>query len=141
MVALAAVPSAHPLGEAVLHSTAASHDLRRDFPYRDRELLAPGQRLGGRLWVPASARHQSAALPVLVVLHGLNAAGDMHRLVSDDDYDVTHVVGRLIARNLIRPMIVAAPTQTVHAGNGRTLWTDFDLEHFLSAVERYLPPG
>src|SRR5689334_16006351 len=89
------LPAARP--QSAIPPAVAAVDVRRtwqcDFAFQDGALLRRGQQLGGRVWVPPSAGasaapdvggHAPRTLPVLVVLHGLNAAGHLHRLMRPD---------------------------------------------------------
>jgi predicted dienelactone hydrolase len=116
---------------------------RRDFAYRDRELLLPGQRNGGRVVVPPTALVQRGRFPLLVVLHGLNSSGRLHPLLTVDDleYDLVAALTPLWRSGRLPPFLIAAPTQSRAAGYGPDLWTRFRLDEFVDAVERQLPLG
>ncbi|MBM4319861.1 MAG: hypothetical protein FJ125_07845, partial [Deltaproteobacteria bacterium] len=111
-----------------------------DFPYRDAELLLPGQSRGGRIWLPDSAR--AGTYTVVVLLHGLNKTGARHPLLNQEKVDVAALATSLIRTGVVRQsFILAGPTQSARAGSSSTLWVRFDLKHFIREVRHRLPKG
>jgi hypothetical protein len=96
-----------------------------DFAYRDAEYLGPGQKLGGRAYVPPGARNHAR---LLVYLHGNNDGRQMHSGMgaTDTTYDLRKIVPA--------DTIVAAPSQTRNA-SGAGLWSGWNLDAFVDAVE------
>jgi hypothetical protein len=112
-----------------------------DFPYRDRELLLPGQKDGGRIWLPDSAV-KGRSYTLVVLLHGLNQRGAMQPLLGRDRVDIARVATSLIRQGAVRQdFILAAPTQTRNAATAPGLWYHFDLQDFTRAVRKALPRG
>jgi len=121
--------------------TSGAAALTVDFPYRDAELLLPAQELGGRLWVPDDFVPKKT-YQLIVLLHGLNQKGTLHPLLDPEGVDLAPVAAGLIAAQVVRPdFVIAAPTQSKDALKARTLWTRFDLFHFLRAVRKAAPKG
>lgn len=101
-----------------------------DFAFEDARWLRPGQSLGGRAVVPEGL---TGALPLLVWLHGNNSTTEMHRglgggAAGSNDLSRMEGVGTL-------PLVIAAPSQTKNAADA-SLWSGFDLDAFVEAVEK-----
>ncbi len=96
-----------------------------DFPFNDAAWLASGK-YGGRAYVGASVDASSA--PLVVWLHGNNNGGALHRGLggSGSAFDLRSLVPA--------DLIVAGPSQTRGASGG-TLFSHFDLDAFVEAVE------
>lgn len=102
------------------------------FPHADERYLYRGQHSGGAAYVPEGAG--SDPLPLVVFLHGVNRAGALHVWLGGAGRDLRPVVARLSSGASARPFVLAAPSQTRGAGHGRTLWSDFELDHFVDDV-------
>lgn len=120
--ALAALSSSH---------TAAAET--RYFDHRDREYLYEHQHRGGSALLPEAAS-RDAPLPLVVFLHGTNSTAELHLWLGGGRYDLRPLVARLIGAGTVRPFVLAAPSQTKHAARPRTLWTGFELAHFVEDV-------
>lgn len=112
-----------------------------DFRYNDSVLLGKGELNGGRVWIPTEVLARPGSVPLVVLLHGIayGGAGWLHRLLPGSQ-NLIGVTKRLIAEGAVRPLILAAPSQTVQCGWSGSLWTagGFDLAHFVMTVERVM---
>ncbi len=110
------------------------------FPFDDDRYLRADQHDGGTAYVPDSASAEDGAVPIVVFLHGINPAGELH-VWMEGDHDLRPVVDTLTASGA-EPFVLAAPSQTRDAGRGRFLWPDFDIDAFVAqtaaAVARHV---
>ncbi|PIO06974.1 hypothetical protein COT47_02005, partial [Candidatus Woesearchaeota archaeon CG08_land_8_20_14_0_20_43_7] len=118
-------------------SCNSGQDCMIDFSYNDNLLLSSGSK-SSRIWVPSEARTSGGSYPLVVMLHGANTAGVKNLMISSV-HDVPSVAKGLIVTNQIKPVIIAAPSQTKDAG-ASLLWpsSDFDLVTFVNEVEKTL---
>jgi poly(3-hydroxybutyrate) depolymerase len=97
----------------------------------------------GKVWVPDGA---SGKLPLVVYLHGNSGLANLWgagRMLADDatfksDTDAMNLgnlAGKLIADNKIKPLIVAAPSDTLKDLPGDKLWQSLDFGAFVNAVD------
>lgn len=107
------------------------------FEHEDARYLRQHQRRGGALFVPEAARGESG-LPLVVFLHGTNPRGALHLWFGGMGKDLRPVVERVAGREDVRPFVFAAPSQTVGANFGHSLWSSFDLPRFVSDVRAAL---
>jgi hypothetical protein len=119
-------------------ASSARAEYRAAFPYRDAELLSPGESAGGMVVVP-SGPPEGATLPLVVLLHGVNNDQVLHMWFGTSAYpDVAAIGAKTIASGASAAYILAAPSQTKVAWSGRRMWQDFDLDDFVRAVEAAL---
>ena len=117
---------------------SAHADDRTVFPYRDAELLSPGEAGGGIVVVPEPVA-RGEKTPLVVLLHGVNVDQVVHMWFGTRGYpDVAAISERAIASGAAPPFLLAAPSQTRGAMSGRRLWQGFDLDDFVRAVEAAL---
>lgn len=106
-----------------------------EFSFEDGRYLAAGETNGGAIFVPDGVDAEALS-PLVVLLHGTNERGPLHRwLRGDAGRDLRPVVQRLVDADGVPPMLLAAPSQTRGASSGRKLWEGFDLSAFVDAVE------
>lgn len=125
--------------EGHTHTEPLDPFMRVTFPFHDDQLLGDA-RGGGLLLVPT---RKTGRLPLVVFLHGLNWSGAPHLWLTPSSKlpDLSVEAGRLMVLGLTRRFLLAAPSQTQAATTGRSLWTDFDLDEFVAAVESVTPVG
>src|SRR5262249_2545812 len=97
-----------------------------DFAYHDGTALRPGQAQAGRAYVPGAVG-ESARVPFVVFLHGMNSRGLKNMWLGDGvKDDLRQVVDDLLDEHRTAPLILAGPSQTRDAGSSLKLWLDFD---------------
>lgn len=100
--------------------------------------VPPEQRWLGRAFVHRLAAADPARpLPILVFLHGTNAAQIKHRWMGGgQEGDVRRIAAQLMEAGQIPPILVAAPSAVLPAAVAvaRTSWPAFDLDAFLDAT-------
>jgi hypothetical protein len=94
----------------------------------------------GRAYVHPRARDAGRPLPLVVFLHGLNKALIKHRWMGGgQEGDVRRIVGDLMERGAIGPVLVAGPSSVVPAAVSHgASWGSFDLDRFIEHTEREL---
>jgi hypothetical protein len=112
----------------------------RTFPYRDREMLAQGQKDGALAYVPEALRRSTGTAVksparVVVFLHGINPKHELHPFVSPGPRDLRAYVEARIERGVFAPFVLLAPTQSVRADIPERMWEGFDLDDFLDAAK------
>lgn len=105
----------------------------RYFPFEDERYLWPGQHDGGAVLLPDGVDAESPA-PLLVFLHGTNAAAAPHLWLGGGGRDLRLLANRLMLEGKARPFVLAGPSQTKAAVATHTLWNDFDLGTFVDSV-------
>ncbi|WP_437779418.1 hypothetical protein [Sorangium sp. So ce1097] len=100
--------------------------------------VPPEQRWLGRAFVHRLAAADPARpLPILVFLHGINAAQIKYRWMGGgQEGDVRRIAAQLMEAGQIPPILVAAPSAVLPAAIAvaRTSWPAFDLDAFLDAT-------
>ncbi|KYF99377.1 hypothetical protein BE20_31675 [Sorangium cellulosum] len=100
--------------------------------------MPPEQRWLGRAFVHRLAAAEPARpLPILVFLHGTNAAQIKYRWMGGgQEGDVRRIAAQLMEAGQIPPILVAAPSAVLPAAVAvaRTSWPAFDLDAFLDAT-------
>ncbi len=107
------------------------------YSFQDRTLLLRSQQRGGLVYI-ADGVPRKKPVPLVVFLHGLNARREAHLWFHSGGNDLRRSVDAWIDRGEVQPALFAAPSQTVAASNGTTLWTEFDLDAFVEATEAAL---
>jgi hypothetical protein len=125
-------------GLAILTLATASPARTVTFPHADATRLYPGQRDAGAAWLPDGPL--AGALPVVVILHGLNYGSALRPWMGDGAIDLRPILEGAVRSGSLPPLVLAAPTQTRDAVRAKTLWTNFDLGAFLDDVDRALEP-
>jgi hypothetical protein len=152
VLSLAAYPCASSAEGA--KSTAKKHasgrpDLTTPFPGTSYDYAWDGHDAGhperawlGRAYVPPEvAAEPKRPVPILVFLHGLNRELIPYRWMGGgQEGDVRRILADLVAKKLVPPMIVAAPSSVVKASvsAAETSWPAFDLDHFLDQTKHAL---
>ncbi len=103
------------------------------FPHQDARFLYRFQRNGGAAVLPDSASPE-APLPLVVFLHGTNPTSEPHMWLGGGGKDLRPLVKRLIDSGVVKPFVLAAPSQTKNAGLAATVWQGFDLNSFVDDV-------
>ncbi len=137
-------------GEAV-SSCGEGDDLMEDFTFSSGSGFFPDD--GGRVWVPSEA-NCPGSYPLIVFLHGCmrESHATKHRNFGDGlEYDIIPLTKRFIQAGTVRPLILAAPSQTRGLANfrgspdspcGPSLWgSEFDAAAFVDQVREELPDG
>ncbi|WP_437733659.1 hypothetical protein [Sorangium sp. So ce1335] len=100
--------------------------------------VPPEQRWLGRAFVHRlAAEEPGRPLPILVFLHGTNAAKIKYRWMGGgQEGDVRRIAAQLMEAGQIPPILVAAPSAVLPAAVAvaRTSWPAFDLDAFLDAT-------
>jgi hypothetical protein len=122
--------AAGPAGLTIDFEQARGSPLRADRSWR------------GRAWLhPRALAAQGRSLPLVVFLHGLNKEHVRYRNIGGGGgFDIRALVGDLVDRAEIEPVVVAAPTTTVACESPRSMWPGFDLGAFLSRASEALGP-
>jgi poly(3-hydroxybutyrate) depolymerase len=94
----------------------------------------------GRVYLPPKAAAEKKALPLLVFLHGLNKELIPHRWMGGGrEGDVRRIVGELVAKGAIPPLVIAGPSSTVVSQVARgASWNHFDLDGFVDRTRERL---
>lgn len=124
---LLAVPaSAEPSPEPLLGKTY-------DFEWDGRDIGHPERAWLGRAYVPPQVAEAKRAVPLVVFLHGLNAALIKHRWMGGgQEGDVRRIVGGLVDQGIIPPVVVAAPSSIVASQVTKgASWNRFELDRFV----------
>ncbi|WP_438006617.1 hypothetical protein WME89_49950 [Sorangium sp. So ce321] len=104
--------------------------------------VPPEQRWLGRAFVHRlAAANPARPLPILVFLHGTNAARIEYRWMGGgQEGDVRRIAAQLMEAGQIPPILVAAPSAVLPAAVAvaRTTWPAFDLDAFLDATAERL---
>ncbi|WP_437287635.1 hypothetical protein [Sorangium sp. So ce406] len=104
----------------------------------DAAAVPSEQRWLGRAFVHRlAAGDPTRPLPILVFLHGTNAAQIKHRWMGGgQEGDVRRIAAQLMEAGQIPPILVAAPSAVLPAAVAvaRTSWPAFDLDAFLDAT-------
>jgi hypothetical protein len=117
----------------LLAGPAASKTLY--FPHQDERFLYSYQKNGGAALLPDNAGADEP-LPLVVFLHGTNAAAEPHLWFGGGGKDLRPLATRLMKSGSVLPFVLAAPSQTKNAGLARTVWQGFDLNAFVDDVVR-----
>jgi len=125
-------------------------DLLKDFSFGTSHFFPE---MGGSIWVPSEARCPGA-YPLIIFLHDCmrKDIATVHKNFGDDDrYDIIPYVKQLVTTKKSKPVILAAPSQTVGTAMienvpdspcGESLWgRDFNPAQFIALVEQNLPIG
>lgn len=110
-----------------------------DYAYDGRDIKHPERAWLGRAYLPRAAAKARRPLPLVVFLHGLNAALIKYRwLGGGKEGDVRRIVGDLVERGVIGPAVVAGPSSVIASQvTRRASWDYFDLDNFLDrTIER-----
>ena len=97
----------------------------------------------GRLFVPHEALGaRDVARPLVVFLHGVNPDHTRFRFVGGkpDEPDVRIIIARLVARGVVPPLVLGAPTTIVACEIPVAMWPSFDLDRFVDRTVRALRP-
>jgi hypothetical protein len=104
------------------------------FPFHDASLLLRSQKDGGMVYVPETVSSGESA-PLVVFLHGLNDQQEVHLWLGAGPYDLRTQWDTWLVEGGKNPALLAAPSQTRHAGGATNLWRDFDLDEFVESVD------
>lgn len=104
-----------------------------DFEWDGRDIRRAELAWFGRAYVPPQAKKTKRAVPLVVFLHGLNAALIKHRWMGGgQEGDVRRIVGALVDDGAIEPIVVAAPSSIVASQVAKgASWNHFDLDRFV----------
>ncbi|HHH31677.1 MAG TPA: hypothetical protein ENK57_25470 [Polyangiaceae bacterium] len=104
-----------------------------DYHWDGKDVGRPHLAWTGRAYVPPRAAVGDVARPLLVFLHGLNAALIPHRWMGGGrEGDVRAIVGRLVSSGKVAPLVVAGPSSVVRSQVAKgASWNHFDLDRFI----------
>jgi hypothetical protein len=104
-----------------------------DYAWDGRDIAHPERAWWGRAFLPARTLAAKGPRPLVVFLHGLNAALIKHRWMGGGtEGDLRKIVGALVESEKMAPAIVAAPSSVVASQVSRgASWNHFDLDHFI----------
>ena len=101
------------------------------FPFEDGRWLASGQSRGGAAFVADGTK---GAVPLVVLLHGVNEGHRPHPHLGPGDDDVRPGIAALVADGRVAPLIVAGPTHSKDAAFAEVVLPGFDLDAFVDAT-------
>ena len=104
-----------------------------DYGWDGRDIGHPERAWLGRAYGPPRVAKTERPVPLVVFLHGLNAALIKHRWMGGgSEGDVRQIVGDLVASGAIPPVVVAAPSSIVRSQVAKgASWNHFDLDRFV----------
>jgi hypothetical protein len=109
-----------------------------DFAWDGRDVGHPERAHFGRVFVPPrAAADPKAPRPLVVYLHGMNRELVKYRFMGGSgpgEDDVRRVVGGLVERGDVPPVVLAAPSsiKPEAIATAETSWPSFDLDRFLA---------
>lgn len=111
-----------------------------DYPWDGKAAGRPHLAWTGRAYVPPEAAEVGRPLPLVVFLHGLNAALIPHRWMGGgSEGDVRAIAGKLVTSGDVAPLVVAAPSSVVKSQVAKgASWNHFDLDHFIDLTNARL---
>jgi hypothetical protein len=111
-----------------------------DYPYDGSDVNDRSRAYEGRAFVPDAAAASTAALPLVVFLHGLNRELIPHRWMGGgNEGDVRRIVAELVDRGALPPLIVAGPGSVVPAAVSHgASFPVFDMDRFVELTEAAL---
>lgn len=132
VLALGAMAAAEVVGAAPARADELPGETV-DYPWDGKDLGRPHLAWTGRAYIPPKSATLPSARPLVVFLHGLNAALIPHRWMGGGrEGDVRAIVGGLVAAGKIEPVVVAGPSSVVASQVAKgASWNHFDLDHFL----------
>jgi hypothetical protein len=104
----------------------------RYFAFDDERYLSWPQRHSGAVLLPLGA--SSSAVPVIVLLHGVNPSREPHLWLGGGERDLRPLAESLMRRPDVEPFVLAAPSQTRSAISPQTLWSGLSLGAFVEAL-------
>jgi pimeloyl-ACP methyl ester carboxylesterase len=108
------------------------------FRYQQKKLCYSRNGAGGLAHVAGSPKTAGAPMPLVVFLHGMNSAGDMHMWMGDARGDLRALADAWVARGEVEPFVLSAPTHTRFATGSTVMWPTFDAMDFVNATEQAL---
>jgi hypothetical protein len=104
-----------------------------DYGYDGKDIGHPERAWLGRAYVPPKAKQAKHPVPLVIFLHGLNAALIEYRWMGGGrEGDVRRIVGDMVARDAVEPVVVAGPSSVVASQVSRgASWNYLDLDHFI----------
>lgn len=120
-------------GLSVTSAAAEVDGQSYDYHYDGKDRGHPERAWWGRAYVPKKADGAEEPLPLVVFLHGLNAALIKYRWMGGGtEGDVRQIVGDMVEDGRLPPLLVAAPSSIVKSQVSRgASFNHFDLDHFL----------
>jgi hypothetical protein len=114
-----------------------------DYDWDGKDIGHPELAWQGRAYVPpttAGSMAGSSGVPLLVFLHGLNAALIPHRWMGGGrEGDVRRIAGRLVDEGKVAPMVIAGPSSVVRSQVAKgASWNRFDLDRFIDRTAERL---
>lgn len=111
-----------------------------DYAWDGRDIGHPERAWLGRAYLPKATQAADGPRPLVVFLHGLNAALIKYRWMGGgSEGDVRTIVGKLVEDHKTEPVVVAAPSSVVASQVTRgASWGAFDLDHFIDRTREAL---
>jgi hypothetical protein len=125
-------------GVAASASADAGPSTNAYFRYQQKKLCYSRNGPGGLAHVAGTPQSPGAPMPIVVFLHGMNAAGDMHMWMGDNRGDLRALADTWVGRGDVEPFVLAAPTHTRFATGSTVMWPTFDVMDFVGATEQAL---
>ncbi len=132
-VAAEAGPAPAPVTPAVLPGKTY------EYHYDGADVRRPKLAWSARAYVPPEAAAAGKPLPLVVFLHGTNKKLIKYRWMGGgQDPDLRAVIGDMVKRGVIGPVILAAPSSVVKSQVSTSSWDYFDLDKFIARTEKAL---
>jgi hypothetical protein len=110
-----------------------------EFHYDGKDVRRPKLAWSARAYVTPEAAAAGKPLPLVVFLHGTNKKLIKYRWMGGgQDPDLRAVIGDLVKRGVIEPVIIAAPSSVVKSQVSTSSWDYFDLDKFVARTEKAL---
>jgi len=139
LIALIAVACWWPL-MAVAEKPPELKGTTYDYAYDGKDIGHPERAWLGRAFVPSKTAAAEGKVPLVIFLHGLNAALIKYRWMGGGrEGDVRRIIGGLVDEGAIEPVVVAGPSSIVasQVSHGAS-WNHFDLDNFVSRTNKRL---
>jgi hypothetical protein len=132
--AASAEPTRSPLDPA--NSKASGKPLAGksyEYAWDGRDIGHPERAWLGRAYVPPKTATSDASVPLVVFLHGLNAALIKYRWMGGGrEGDVRRIIGDLVDSGTLPPVVVAGPSSIIASQVSKgASWNHFDLDRFI----------
>ena len=131
---------------ALLAFTLSNIDLTPreiEFPFQDELRLLPGETNAGMAWRSRGLPTDGRPVPLVVFVHGIIFDGLRHHWLTADPtgaWDARPFLDAMVDDGEVAPLVAATPSQTRDAADPGRLFTEFDFDAFVDAVDVALAP-